>query len=100
MAEFSPGAVGNPTGRNGKEFQAALRIAVRRADGDKTKLNKIAEAIVEKAMTGDVAAVNTVADRLDGKPTVLVAGDDEHAPIRATAVELVPVVPALHDAKD
>lgn len=33
-----------------------------------TKLRKIAEVLVSKAMDGDMAAINAVADRTDGKP--------------------------------
>jgi len=33
-----------------------------------TKLRKIAEVLVAKAMEGDMAAINAVADRTDGKP--------------------------------
>src|SRR5688572_8984737 len=33
-----------------------------------TKLRKIAEVLVSKAMEGDMAAINAVADRTDGKP--------------------------------
>lgn len=33
-----------------------------------TKLRKIAEVLVGKAIDGDMAAINAVADRTDGKP--------------------------------
>lgn len=33
-----------------------------------TKLRKIAEVLVSKAMEGDMTAINAVADRTDGKP--------------------------------
>ena len=33
-----------------------------------TKLRKIAEVLVAKAMEGDMTAINAVADRTDGKP--------------------------------
>jgi len=78
---FEPGVSGNPGGKNGKQFKAALLLAIKRTDGDKTELARIAEALVEKAKTGDVAAINAVADRLDGKATQLIGGDDEAGPI-------------------
>lgn len=66
---FEPGKSGNPGGRQKtKVFNAALSVAINRADGDKTKLARIAEALVEKAASGDVPAINCIADRLDGKP--------------------------------
>jgi len=80
---FEPGVSGNPGGKNGKQFKAALQIAISRADGDKTKLARIAEALVEKAITGDVPACNAIADRLDGKPTQPISGDDDAPAILA-----------------
>lgn len=64
---FEPGEVSNPSGRNGKQFKAALNVAIRRAEGDKIMLARIAEALVDKAASGDVQAIKEVADRLDGK---------------------------------
>lgn len=56
-------------------FQDAVRAAVNRVDADgKTRIFKIAEALVVKAATGDIACIREVADRLDGKAQVI--GDD------------------------
>lgn len=45
-----------------------LRVAISDAHGEGgTKLRAVAEALVSKAMTGDVAAIREIADRLDGK---------------------------------
>ncbi len=57
-----------------------LRIAVNQAtlrgDGG-TALRDIAEALVDKARSGDVQAIKEVADRLDGKvPQGLIGGDE------------------------
>ena len=78
---FEAGQISNPSGRNGKQFKAALNVAIRRVEGDKTKLAQIAEALVDKAAAGDVQAIKEVADRLDGKATQLIAGDEDAAPI-------------------
>ena len=76
---FKKGQSGNPNGRpkSSKLFKDALNLAVHeRVDekplrgvetGDKTKLRRVAEALVEKAMSGDIPAIREVADRLDGK---------------------------------
>ncbi|MBX5143225.1 hypothetical protein HJB79_31445 [Rhizobium lentis] len=66
-----------------KSFANMLNIAIKEAiEGtDKTKLRAVADALVEKAMTGDVAAIKEVADRLDGKVPQAVVGDDEHDPV-------------------
>ena len=87
---FEPGVSGNPAGTPGpkrnKLFKDALTLAIKRTEGDKTELARIAEALVEKAKTGDVPAINAIADRLDGKPTQLIGGDEEAAPIVARLV--------------
>ena len=76
---FKKGQSGNPKGRpkSSKLFKDALNLAVHeRVDekplrgvetGDKTKLRRIAEVLVENAMDGDIPAIKEVADRLDGK---------------------------------
>lgn len=78
---FEPGVSGNPEGTPGpkknKLFKDALTTAIKRTDGDKTKLAQIAEALVKKAIDGDVSACNAIADRLDGKPTQPISGDDD-----------------------
>ncbi len=44
-----------------------VKETIKDANGDKTKLRLLAEALVDKALTGDVPALKEVADRLDGK---------------------------------
>lgn len=63
-----------------KSFANMLNIAVKEAiEGkDKTKLRAVADALVDKAMSGDVAAIKEVADRLDGKVPQGVIGDEEN----------------------
>lgn len=80
---FEAGKSGNPEGgkpgpKKGKLFKDALSLAIHRTDGDKTQLARIAEALVEKATTGDVQAIKEVADRLDGKATQPIGGDDDN----------------------
>lgn len=51
-----------------KTFANMLRVAIKEAHEDGgNKLRKVADALVDKAMTGDVPAIREVADRLDGK---------------------------------
>lgn len=65
-----------------KSFANMLRIAINEANEDGgTNLRKVAEALVVKAMTGDVQAIKEVADRLDGKVPQAVVGDDDSDPI-------------------
>lgn len=43
-----------------------MRRAIVQRDGK--KLRKLADAIVDKALDGDVSALKEIGDRLDGKP--------------------------------
>lgn len=67
---YKKGESGNPGGKpkEAKQFRDALNVAIKRAEGDRTKLAAMAEALVDKAVAGDVTAIREVADRLDGKP--------------------------------
>lgn len=77
-----------------KTFANMLRIAISEAHGEGgTRLRAVADALVLKAIEGDVPAIREIADRLDGKVPQAVVGDDEHDPIRnVTRIELVPLV--------
>jgi hypothetical protein len=56
-----------------------LRIAINEAhEAGGNKLRAVADALVEKAMTGDIAAIKEVADRLDGKPVQAIEGNLAH----------------------
>ena len=46
-----------------KPFRDALRMAIADAEGDNKALRRVAEALVGKAMSGDVAAIKEVEDR-------------------------------------
>lgn len=51
-----------------KTFANMLRLAISEAhEAGGTKLRAVADALVTKALTGDVPAIREVADRLDGK---------------------------------
>ncbi len=59
---------------SGKEWREAIRLTVNelRDDpegGTKSKaLRQLARRLVEKALTGDMAALKEIGDRLDGRP--------------------------------
>lgn len=63
---FQPG---NKLGgkRSAKEFRDALRICLTEYDGGEQKLRKVANALVNEAMSGNVNAIREIADRLDGR---------------------------------
>ena len=73
---------GNKEGRKSskqKPFQDRLRAAVNQADGDKIKLDRIAEALIANAIDGDTAAIKEVADRLDGKAVQQNVNENTHS---------------------
>lgn len=69
-----------------KSFANMLNIAIKEAnDLGVTKLREVADALVSKAIAGDVQAIKEVADRIDGKVPQAVVGDDEHDAISVVA---------------
>jgi hypothetical protein len=90
---FRKGQSGNPGGRpKQKEFRDALNLALKRADGDKRFLNRVAESLVAKAVAGDVSAIREIADRIDGKPAQAVTGEDGGPLQHTLAVSWLPPV--------
>lgn len=65
-----------------KTFANMLRVALKEAhEAGGDKLRCVADALVNKAMTGDVPAIKEIADRIDGKVPQAVIGDDDSDPI-------------------
>lgn len=82
-------APNNPKGaKSDKIWREAIMRAVRRLGGDQPpsnpseaqRLDLLADALVAKGLDGDVPAIREVGDRLDGKPTQPIGGDED-API-------------------
>jgi hypothetical protein len=78
-----------------KSFANMLNIAIKEANEQGiTKLREVADALVAKAISGDVPAIKEIAERLDGKVPQAVVGDDEGDPINMIArIERVIVRP-------
>jgi hypothetical protein len=67
-----------------KPYREALRRAIARAEqneNDPHALDRIAERHLAQAASGDMQAIRELADRLDGKATQPIAGDENHAPL-------------------
>lgn len=83
-----------------KSFANMLNIAIKEAvEGtDKTKLRAVADALLDKAIAGDVQAIKEVADRLDGKVPQAVIGDEGEDAIQVVhRIERVIVRPNASD---
>lgn len=61
--------MGRPAGSENKDkpFKEALRKAIADAGDDRPRLRNVANALLDKAESGDVQAIREIADRLDGK---------------------------------
>lgn len=76
---YKKGQSGNPGGRaREKPFLAALNMEIAKRGADRKALRKVAAALLEKAEAGDMAAINALMDRLDGKAMQPVGGDEDH----------------------
>jgi hypothetical protein len=80
---WQPGQSGNPDGgTRPKIWRDAINRAIkRREEIDPQALEKLADALLRRVAEGDVAAIKEVGDRLDGKATQPIAGDENHAPL-------------------
>lgn len=68
---------GNKNAAKAKEFEGAIRKALAQREDPET-LRKIADKVLDMALEGNLFAVGMVADRLDGKPKQVLAGDEEN----------------------
>lgn len=80
----------NPKGaKSDKIWRDAIMRAVRRLGDDEgpekptkaQRLDLLADALVAKGILGDVPAIKEVGDRLDGKATQPISGDDDAPPV-------------------
>jgi hypothetical protein len=78
---FAPGQSGNPNGRPKRDkFLTQQLIAELRLIDPKTQVNRtrrVIQALIDKAEEGDVAAIREVLDRVEGKVTQIIGGDEE-----------------------
>lgn len=81
-----------------KSFANMLRIAINEATEEGgTKLRQVADALVSKAISGDVPAIKEVADRLDGKVPQGIEGGDPDNPLAVELIRRVIVRPGHQD---
>jgi Family of unknown function (DUF5681) len=93
---WKPGESGNPKGKKPgtlkeKPYREALRMEIAAAE-DFKDLRSIARAHLEKARSGDMAAIKELADRLDGRPAQDASVSIEHRrPEELTNEELMAI---------
>src|SRR6476619_8512441 len=68
--------------RKVKPFRDARMMEIKAAGDDHKALRKIAAALLAKAASGDVPAINSLADRTDGKVAQALIGDSEEDGVR------------------
>src|SRR5215469_10127780 len=91
---WKKGQSGNPSGQHrDKPFREALRLELAAAGENLKKLREIASVLIEKAATGDIQAINCLADRLDGKAAQMLehSGELEGRSITKIVHEIVHV---------
>ena len=77
-----------------KSFANMLNIAIKEATEEGTsKLRAVADALVAKAINGDVQAIKEVADRIDGKvPQGVIGGDEDDPAIKTEQTVILNLV--------
>jgi Family of unknown function (DUF5681) len=85
---WSPGQSGNPGGNRGnKPIRDAILMELAAADEGredpvpKRSLRMAIRRQLEKACGGDLAALQFIAERIEGKPKQALVGDSEESPI-------------------
>jgi hypothetical protein len=87
---------GNQNAKKSRLFEQALIRAIKQRDlkeGDGETLRKIVEALLDKAIAGDLNAIKESRDTLDGKPPqqVQLQGDEENPLVTKIVREVVKV---------
>lgn len=83
-------------GRSGKKLDSLWGDAIRRAikrreESDPHALERLADVLLDKALTGDVPSLKEVGDRLDGKPAQQITVDGGETPLGVQIVSSKPV---------
>ena len=92
---------GNQNAAKAKVWSAAiLRALDRRKPADERiqAIDELADKLLEKCAAGDLAALQELGNRLEGKPAqVVIGGNDDEPPIRFEKIERVLVRPPDRD---
>lgn len=85
---------GAPVGNNNATKNKVWSDAIRKAVTQRKDIDRLANALLDKAMDGDIKALKELGDRLEGKVASVVEQTTEHKGSIHTKVELVVVDPA------
>jgi hypothetical protein len=82
---------GNQNAKKAKIWEQALKRALARKANSTVDngLDILADKVVDAAASGEPWALKEVGERMDGKPTTVIAGDDELPPVQLGVIELV-----------
>ena len=82
--------VGNRNAAKAKVWTAAIQRALeRRVSERRAALDELADKLLDMCAEGDLGALKELGDRLEGKPTQTIAGDDEAPVVLRGVIELV-----------
>ena len=94
---------GNQNAAKAKVWSAAiLRALDRRKPADERiqAIDELADKLLDKCAAGDLAALQELGNRLEGKPAqAIIGGDDDDPPVRIQKVERV-IVRANSESAD
>jgi hypothetical protein len=93
MAEKG-GQPGNQNAARAKVWRAAIERALDRRSASRTdgikEIDALADELIKLVAAGDLGALKEFGDRIDGKPSQAIGGDDDLPPIQVKGViELV-----------
>lgn len=82
-----PAPIGNQNAKVGRVWTQAIQRALAKRSGAKKieAMDELAERLLAKCDDGDMAALKELGDRLEGKSTTIIAGDDTRPPIAVIA---------------
>lgn len=83
---------GNQNAAKAKVWAAAIHRALERrqaADVRIKAIDELADKLLNACYEGDLAALQELGNRLDGKPAQVIVGDDESPPVRIEKIERV-----------